>query len=416
MDTSAGTDSAAAGDVDIEHRHLRRAIEFAVEMAAELLKRRRSVKIPREVRAQVGVARIPTGALGRLRRAIDHDDEFRRLVASGAIPELVDPIGILWLQRPSGWRDAIIAEVTARTAEEDERDIHAAVRREEKRRRAAEAAAARSRADLVVRDELIGELREHVEVLRTDLVKAGEEIAEVRAELVDVRNEARHARDRERAATDKLAVLNAERARTDETHEPDATDAASSAGPPAVDLAALAELMQTVRQVADRAEALLSVDDEGPPQPRPPTRTPLRLPGGVIATSAEAAEFLLRSDAAVLVDGYNVAKLAWPSRPLEAQRSRLLDALENAARRFGTDITVVFDGADVVGAHTSRRRLLRVVYSPEGVIADDVIRDEVRRLPASRGVVVVTNDAEIVTDVRVLGANVVPSNALLGVI
>ena len=118
----------------------------------------------------------------------------------------------------------------------------------------------------------------------------------------------------------------------------------------------------------------------------------------------------------MLVDGYNVAKLAWPSRPLEAQRSRLLDALENAVRRFGTDVTVVFDGADVVGAHTSRRRLLRVVYSPAGVIADDVIRDEVRRLPASRPVVVVTNDAEIVADVKALGANVVPSNALLGVI
>jgi predicted RNA-binding protein with PIN domain len=77
---------------------------------------------------------------------------------------------------------------------------------------------------------------------------------------------------------------------------------------------------------------------------------------------------------------------------------------------------VVFDGASVVGAHASRRRLLRVVYSPEGVIADDVIRDEVRRLPASRAVVVVTNDAEIVGDVKALGANIVPSNALIAVL
>jgi predicted RNA-binding protein with PIN domain len=136
----------------------------------------------------------------------------------------------------------------------------------------------------------------------------------------------------------------------------------------------------------------------------------------VIASSAEAAEFLLRSDAVVLIDGYNVAKLAWPSRTLEAQRTQLLDALENLARRFGSDLTVVFDGASVVGAHTSRRRLVRVVWSPEGVIADDVIRDEVRRLPSARAVVVVTNDAEIVTDVKALGANVVPSNALLAVL
>jgi predicted RNA-binding protein with PIN domain len=83
------------------------------------------------------------------------------------------------------------------------------------------------------------------------------------------------------------------------------------------------------------------------------------------------------------------------------------------ARRYGTDIHVVFDGAEIVGAHTARRRMVRVSYSPTGVTADDVIRDEVRRLPQTRSVVVVTNDAAIITDVRAVGANVVPSNALL---
>ena len=118
----------------------------------------------------------------------------------------------------------------------------------------------------------------------------------------------------------------------------------------------------------------------------------------------------------MLVDGYNVAKLGWPNRLLERQRAALLDALENLARRFGTDVTVVFDGASIVGAYADRRRLIRVVYSPEGVIADDVIRNEVKRLPKNRAVVVVTNDAEIVRDVRADGANVVPSNALLAIL
>jgi hypothetical protein len=36
-------------------------------------------------------------------------------------------------------------------------------------------------------------------------------------------------------------------------------------------------------------------------------------------------------------------------------------------------------------------------------------------LPATRAVVVVTNDAEIVADVKALGANVLPSNALIAV-
>jgi predicted RNA-binding protein with PIN domain len=181
-----------------------------------------------------------------------------------------------------------------------------------------------------------------------------------------------------------------------------------------VDPAAVSEVARAARELAGRLEALLPT--ETPVDRRSEARQPLRLPGGVIASSAEAAEFLLRSDAAVLVDGYNVAKLAWPTRPLEAQRNQLLDAVENLARRFGSDLTVVFDGATVVGAHATRRRLVRVVWSPEGVIADDVIRDEVRRLPTARAVVVVTNDTEIVTDVKALGANVVPSNAFIAVL
>ena len=139
------------------------------------------------------------------------------------------------------------------------------------------------------------------------------------------------------------------------------------------------------------------------------------LVGVDISVKGPTVEWMDRN-AAVLIDGYNVTQLQWSGRPLETQRSMLLDAVENLARRFGTDVTVIFDGTFVVGAHTARRRMLRVVYSPEGVIADDVIRDEVRRLPTSRAVVVVTNDREIIRDVRAEGANTVPSEAFLAVL
>jgi len=129
--------------------------------------------------------------------------------------------------------------------------------------------------------------------------------------------------------------------------------------------------------------------------------------------SQTAAEYLLRSGASVLVDGYNVAMLAWPDLDCAGQRVVLLDAIENVARRFGSDITVVFDGTDVIGAAADRRRIVRVVFSPEDVIADDVIRDEVRRLPSTRSVVVVTNDQQIVRDVRAMGANTITSDQLV---
>ena len=103
-------------------------------------------------------------------------------------------------------------------------------------------------------------------------------------------------------------------------------------------------------------------------------------------------------------------------RTSNTSATALIDRTENLARRHGADITVVFDGASVVGAHAPRRRHVRVVFSPEGVTADDVIRAEVAHLPDETPVVVVTNDREIVDDVKALGANVIPSNAFIAVL
>jgi predicted RNA-binding protein with PIN domain len=405
--------------VSIEHRHLRSAIEYAVAMGEEFVKRKAPISVPREVRAASGQARVPTGSLGRLRRAIEADEAFRTTIAAGALPELVDPIGILWLQRPTGWEERADRLIREMAAEVVEADVRTALRREEKRRRAAEQVAVRLRADLALREMTVESLRTEVEGLRADVAKAEDATAELRAELVDLRIEARHARDREAAAKARLdAALAGPTARSDDSAagSSNAEDAPSADVEQAgIDPASVAELARATHELAGRLDALLP-SLASRPQRRAEARSPLRLPGGVIASSAEAAEFLLRSDAAVLVDGYNVAKLAWPNRSLESQRTQLLDAVENLARRFGSDLSVVFDGAAVVGAHAGRRRLVRVVWSPDGVIADDVIRDEVRRLPTARAVVVVTNDAEIVADVKALGANVVPSNALLAVL
>ena len=389
----------------IEHRHLRSAIEFAVMMGGELQKRKQSIPVPREIRAVATRGRIPTRALGGLRRAVEADDAFRTAIAAGALPELVDPVGMMWLQRPDGWEAqarALIDEIDAAAAEAD---MRSALRGEERRRLAAEQTAVRLRTDVAERTATIDSLRDNVDALRADLAKADDEIAALRAELIDVRNEARHARDREAAAAAKL-----DRVGTAPPAPPEPPPAPTHV----INPDEIAEVAQAARELGARLDALLPAAAP-PAAERVERRRPLRLPGGVIATSALAAEFLLRSDAVVLVDGYNVAKLAWPSRSLEAQRAQLLDTMENLARRFRADITVVFDGASVVGAHTARRRLIRTVYSPDGVIADDVIRDEVRRLPATRAVVVVTNDAEIVSDVKSLGANVLPSNALIAV-
>jgi predicted RNA-binding protein with PIN domain len=119
----------------------------------------------------------------------------------------------------------------------------------------------------------------------------------------------------------------------------------------------------------------------------------------------------------VIVDGYNVTKAAWPDLSLERQRGRLLAGLGPLAARFGMEATVVFDAAETSNRPVvSSPRGLRVLYSPAGVIADDVIRDLVAAEPHGRPVVVVTSDSDVARDVRRAGARSVPAAALVGLL
>ncbi len=397
---------------ELEHRYLRSAVEFAVMMAAEGQKKRRSpLKFPAVFKKYLRVQRIPAAGLGPIRRAIAADDDFRRKIAVGALPELVDPIGILWLQRPPDWEQSIRDLVATSIAEQAETDAATQIRREQKKREAAEQAAVRSRIEVLELQRLLGESVTEVDSLRADVAKLSESAAEMRTELLDARNEARHANDRSLAAAGKLEVAIAQRdaalaARTDAELVRD--DALADRTTLSADVAELAALASTAQELADRLAVLNAPASDAPSHA--PRRRPLAIPGGMLGGSLQVAEYLVRSGATVLVDGYNVSMLGWPDLSIGEQRRVLLDGAENLARRFGCDITVVFDGAEVVGAAADQRRLIRVVYSPEGVIADDIIRSEADRLPASRQVIVVTNDAEIIDDVRGMGANTVSSD------
>jgi hypothetical protein len=428
----------------IEHARLRSAIEFAVLVAEETQKRKPPMAVPATVKAFFGKPRVPSAALGRLRRAIEADPVFRSRLAAGALPELVDEVGRLWLQQPFGWEAEALAIVTESKRRAADTDAAVLLGRADKRRRAAEVAAGRAKAEAIRLEALLDDQQVEIDRLRADVAKADDVVAEARAELLDVRNEARHARDREHAAAGRLAKVTAERdeARNASPSEPSSTARIEvDPGFRVVADAALQGLIDSAESAAESAAvaarlagdslaAIYGVVHDEPIEQSQSTggaesgvdarqrvrRRPLALPGGVIATSAEAAGHLARSDASMLIDGYNVAMLARPRLSLADQRAWLIDSVENVVRRFGTDATIVFDGAHVVGSHTATRRSTRIVYSPAGVIADDVIRDEIDRLPDGRHVVVVTNDAELARDARARGANVVPSNALVALL
>jgi predicted RNA-binding protein with PIN domain len=118
----------------------------------------------------------------------------------------------------------------------------------------------------------------------------------------------------------------------------------------------------------------------------------------------------------LVVDGYNVTKTGYPTLPLEAQRQRLVAALAALAARTGAEVTCVFDGTARpagVAAIAPRAPGTRVLFSPPGVLADEVIVDLVAAEPAGRAVLVATSDGEVVRAVRGAGARVLPSAVLL---
>ncbi|MEM8619869.1 MAG: NYN domain-containing protein, partial [Actinomycetota bacterium] len=377
----SGPTSPDGPSTTIEHRSLRSAIEFAVAIVREAGKQRTRIDHPVELDRFVTAQRIPNGALGRLRRAIEDDATFRERLSAGAIPELVDEIGRLWLAAAPGWQEpaAKLQRAAAERVVDD--SLRAQLQRAERQRDAAERAVSRSRADAIAARAALDEATADLSAARRAAAETQRQLAESDDQRQAARRAERHALDRERAALDRLASQ-AQSTPADATVEATSPAVAADAAR-GLDPAALAEIIErAAAEIAALRQLVEVVHEEPAPDAQRRARVrahrrPLRLPGGVISTSAEAAEFLLRSGALVLVDGYNVAKRGWPEASLDDQRRHLLTRLENLAAARGVEVVVVFDGADVVGAHADARRRLRVVYSPAGVTADDVIRDHV---------------------------------------
>jgi predicted RNA-binding protein with PIN domain len=153
---------------------------------------------------------------------------------------------------------------------------------------------------------------------------------------------------------------------------------------------------------------------------RPQRRRPLAVPGGRGADDPETLAAWMGVDGVlVLVDGYNVTKhpQGFPDRGLEDQRTLLVDLCRRLARRFGAEVTVVFDGG-TVGPIPTRLPLgpVEVVFTDAGRTADDEIVARTNAAPPERPVVVVTSDNELRTRVTALGATITRSPALLGLV
>ncbi|WP_217613896.1 NYN domain-containing protein [Cellulomonas sp. GbtcB1] len=384
--------------------------------------------------------RVTAGA-GPLWLAVERDDAFRARVArawSHAHPDLAadllaDPpapgvpearldlaVGAALL-RPDGWEARLSALGTPpagddEPAQPDADHAHRAHRAEaEVRRLAARLTAETERADSA----------------EAELVSLRRELRRLRSDADRSRSEARRAAEHAAEVAAAAERVHAETAKVRASADDDRRRAEDLARVAREDAAALRELAQVrVRLLLDtlvEAGSALREELALPPAGRMPAdlvAPPVPAPGGAGPRPTSRGRFaddpallddlLAMPRAHLLVDGYNVSKLAWPDQPLTEQRRRLTERLATLAGRTGAEVTCCFDGreSEASGRAPAAPRGVRVLFS-QGEIADDLLRRLVRAEPPGRVVVAVTSDRALGADLEAAGARVLPSATLL---
>jgi predicted RNA-binding protein with PIN domain len=399
-------DRSDPGSGSVSDAFVRPALEHVIEH----IRRQRlidpSMRYPSQLRRFLRPGRLGAADLRVVRRLVEAHTAFREAVAA-ELPDDADPIVATWLRRPVGWE----AELARREAEVERRraDEGAAkgVVAERRRREAAEQRAERAEADLERMGADLASVRAERDALAAAFAGAEATIATLRSERDAARVLARNESDRLAAARERLRRAETEAEGAREVARDAATvrdEVIADRARAVAELGDLLEAADAARRLAERLAELVP-DRESAPD----ARSPLQVPGRLTGDPVGLARHLVRSGATVLIDGYNVSKTWLGDADLESQRRRLVDACEALAARHGADISIVFDGAGIAGAHAGRRRLVRVTWSDPGVTADDVIRAEVDRLPTTRPVVVVTDDNAVRRDAQAAGANLIRS-------
>jgi predicted RNA-binding protein with PIN domain len=363
--------------------------------------------------------------------------ELTRAVEAGEPVPAADPVevaALAYLLRPSGWaatveqtaqvlaagelvaQDRGMADEVARLGEQldavrAQGKAALEVSRAETAREAA--AATESRRRLREADAELRRLRAAVEDLTTQAAQVGREAREAAAAA---ETEGRRLRGR---LADAEAALETSRRAAREGRNADSVR--------------LRLLMDTVVEAAHglrRELALPPLPDRLDPGPAGRPADGVGAASAVTPGTAGVSDLAVRALAAddpalldqlldlpqvhLVVDGYNVTKTGYGSLSLAEQRSRLVNGLGVLAGRTRAEVTCVFDGTTLDSrVIQAAPRGVRVLFSPEGETADELIRRLVRAEPAGRPVVVVSSDREVADGVRSAGARPVPSSLLL---
>ena len=424
-----------------------------VALAADRLQVLPEDQVPAAVRPfrRFAPQRRAKAAAVPLATALEQDPAFRQLVAEGVAAELADSLragtvpaaappeevaAAAYLLRPDGWQDVVrraadeLAESArlaagAATVDEVQRLIEqlAALRahgRAEAERLGGELQA--SRDQVVALTRKVRDLGARAAAAERALAAAGPAPEPDGDDPVPEAGEA----DGEQEGSGDAAEVRRLRARLRAAEQALTAARTGQRGERREDQVRLRVLLEAIVGAAGGLQRELALPplDERPADAVAASYAPATVPATAAPQGrADDDPALLDALLAVrsthlLVDGYNVTKTGYGEQTLEAQRSRLLAGLGGLAARTGAEVTVVFDGAGLDGrvpaGHAPRG--VRLLFSPAGSTADDVLRDLVRAEPTGRPLVVVSSDREVADDTRRAGARTVASRALLSLL
>ena len=369
-------------------------------------------------------------ALARLVRAGRHAEAL----ASGETPEAVARVGLALGAEGGAAVQAAVSAAATSQARAEAAAVRSALAGAENEldtaRERAEAEAAGARA---ARDELRA-VKEELRRVERERRTLADRVEGLERELAQSAAAVRAARDdaaaEQRRLSGRVAELQARLGESQRNYRALRRSAGQVDPAVAEAIGAVERDLATLRRVAGLAEQGGKGRGAGSAGPGsgsglgsssargPERRSPLAVPGGRGADDPETLAAWMATDGVlVLVDGYNVTKhpQGFADRGLEDQRTLLLDLCRRLARRFGAEVTVVFDGG-TVGPIPTRLPLgpVEVVFTDAGRTADDEIVVRTNAAPPDRPVVVVSSDNELRSRVTALGATVTRSPALLG--
>ena len=402
---------------------LRDALMAAVEVARAGQKEKPPVDPPTRLKQVLAFKRFPERALEQVRAVVESDEEFRQQVLAEGDEEAMGRIGWLWLTRPDGWEQEYAELATAAERETEQAADAQSIQALEQKQQRTEAAVEKAERQRKKADDDRDAAKAEAAQARTQMRQAREEAKALTADLEEAlreREAAQKSLDRALRTQDRTAAkLKSAQTQLDRLKK----ELRDSREQHKTEINTLKELLaQAEDEVALAREAGFEPPAEPEPDPEPlplTRREPVRMPGGLLNDTPEAAEYLLRQvlDIVVLVDGYNVTFKNWEKLPVQQQRHRFLQKMEELSARYsGAEFVVVFDGTqtdyDYI-ATTARSLGVTVRFSKPGVTADDHIISQCDSYPLSRPIAVVSEDGEVREQARERGANLIHPRKLL---